>query len=181
MMTPLPLAALLGLLATLAAAQDAPPGDPAKGEADFNRQCVACHVVRDDAGEVLAGRSGRTGPNLFGVIGRVAGSIPDFDYGESMLAYGATGAVWGEANFLAYVQDPTGFLREALQDPGARGKMSYKVRKEEDARDLHAFLATFSPGSPGSPAAPADAAAPADPAAAPAPAEGAAPAPAASN
>lgn len=139
-----PLVALLALLPALAAAQDASPGDPAKGEADFSRQCVACHVVADASGQVLAGRSGRTGPNLHGVVGRVAGSYPDYDYGASMLAYGATGAVWAEENLVAYLQDPTPFLRDALQDPGARGKMSFKVRKEEDARDLYAFLATFS-------------------------------------
>ena len=126
-------------------AQEAPVGDAAAGEEHFSRQCVACHVVQDAAGEVLAGRNARVGPNLYGVIGRVAGGLEDFDYSELMETYGATGAVWEEANFVAYVQDPTGFLREATGETSGRSKMAYQVRDEQEAHDLYAYLATFSP------------------------------------
>ena len=71
------------------------------------------------------------------------GTWDDFSYGDSMVAYGETGAVWEQENFVAYVQDPTGFLREALDDRRARGKMAYQVRDEQQAHDLYAFLATF--------------------------------------
>lgn len=136
--------AALGLLPTLPAAQEAAPaGDAAVGEAVFGRQCVACHVVQAPSGEVLAGRSARTGPNLHGVVGRTPGTHPDYAYSDSMEAYGATGAVWEEANLVPYLQDPTAFLRDALGDPRARGRMAYKVRDEQDARDVAAFLATF--------------------------------------
>ena len=120
-----------------------------KGNADlgaeqFNRQCVACHVVQDPTtDEVLAGRNAKVGPNLYGVAGRTPGSVEGFAYGDAMVAYGETGAVWDEANFVAYVQDPTGFLRTALDDKRARGKMAYQVRDEGQAYDLFAFLATF--------------------------------------
>ena len=116
----------------------------ARGEAAFS-QCQSCHVVRNDAGEVLAGRNGRTGPNLFGVIGRVAGSYPDFRYGDGIVAAGQGGLVWDEASFVAYVQDPTAFLRANTGNNRARGNMSFRVRSEDQARDLYAFLATFSP------------------------------------
>ena len=144
-MTVIAAAALLGtgaVWAQEAAAQEAMVGDAAAGEEQFNRQCVACHVVADAAGEVLAGRNGRIGPNLHGVVGRVAGSHPDFDYSDIMAAYGASGAVWAEENLLAYVQDPTGFLREATGEDG-RSKMAYQMRDEQEARDILAFLATF--------------------------------------
>ena len=49
------LAALAVLGPTAVLAQDAPTGDAAAGEEHFNRQCIACHVVQDEAGEVLAG------------------------------------------------------------------------------------------------------------------------------
>lgn len=138
-------ALLLVLLATPALAQegDVEAGDAAAGEAAFARQCVSCHVVEDPGGEVLAGRTARTGPNLYGVAGRVPGSVEGYRYSDAMLAYGATGAVWAEDNFVPYVQDPTGFLRDALEDRRARGKMAYQVRDEEEARDLWAYLATF--------------------------------------
>jgi cytochrome c len=145
--------ALAALLPALAAAQEAqgaslaaPTGDAAAGEAVFERQCASCHVVQDEAGAVLAGRSARTGPNLHGVVGRVPGTHPDYAYSDAMEAYGDTGAVWEEASFVPYVQDPTGFLREALGDPRARGKMAYRVRDEQDARDVYGFLATFPAG-----------------------------------
>jgi cytochrome c len=122
-------------------------GDPVAGEEHFQRQCIACHVVQDDEGEVLAGRNARVGPNLYGVIGRVAGSYPDYDYSELMELYGPEGeeAVWEEENFVGYVQDPTGFLREATGEDSGRSKMAYQVRDEQEAYDLHAYLATFSP------------------------------------
>jgi cytochrome c len=119
-------------------------GDAAKGEKLFS-QCQTCHVVVDGDGAVLAGRNAKTGPNLYGVIGRAAGSVEGFKYGDSIVELGATGFVWDEATLATYVQDPTAFLKEALGDSKARGKMSFKVRKEADAADLAAFLATFSP------------------------------------
>lgn len=118
-------------------------GDAAAGEEQFNRQCVACHVVQDASGEVLAGRNAKTGPNLFGVAGRVPGGVEGFRYSDSVMALGESGAVWTEELFVGYVQDPTGWLRETLEDRRARGKMAYQVREEGQAYDLYAFLATF--------------------------------------
>ena len=149
------------LLAAPAFAQDM-EGDVANGESEFARQCVSCHVIADESGEVLAGRNGRIGPNLHGVIGRAPGAVEDFRYSDAIMAYGElapsedkTGTaptgeqfetvVWGPANTVAYLEDPTAFLREALDDNRARGKMAYKVRDPQAAADLYAYLATFSP------------------------------------
>lgn len=73
------LAAAFSLAAAPVLAQDTmidltATGDAAAGESAF-RQCATCHVVTDPAGNTLAGRAARTGPNLYGVAGRVAGSI----------------------------------------------------------------------------------------------------------
>lgn len=116
-------------------------GDADGGERAF-RQCQSCHVVQDADGEVLAGRAAKTGPNLYGVVGRTAGAVEDFRYSDIMMEAGEKGMVYDEATFVAYVQDPTGHLREFTETNG-RGKMSYKVRKEEDALNLYAFLAQF--------------------------------------
>ena len=140
------IAAALAILAAPAFAQDLTPtlGDAANGEEQFNRQCVACHMVADADGNVLAGRNSRTGPNQYGLIGRVLGSTEDFKYSDGLVALGEAGEVWNEANFVGYVQDPTGWIREKLEDRRARGKMAYQVRAEQDAYDLYAYLATFS-------------------------------------
>jgi cytochrome c len=118
-------------------------GDAEAGQALFNRQCVACHVVKNDAGETLAGRSARTGPNLFGVAGRVPGTVEGFRYSRAVVDYGATGIVWSEENLAAYIQDPTGYLRDTLEDRRARSKMAYKVREEQEALDIYAFLVSI--------------------------------------
>ena len=119
-------------------------GDAAAGETAF-RQCVSCHVVQNDEGEVLAGRRAKTGPNLYGVALRPYGALDDYRYSDDMAAAGEAGNVWAEAAFVAYVQDPTGHLREVLDDPSARGKMTYRLRKEADAFDIWAYLVSLGP------------------------------------
>jgi len=110
-----------------------------------NRQCVACHIVADADGEVLAGRNARTGPNLYGIAGRQIGSDEEFRYGDSIVELGEMdgGTVWTEELFVGYVQDPTGWLHETLDNRRARGKMAYRVRDEEEAINIYAYLATF--------------------------------------
>ena len=105
--------AIVGLLAAPALAE----GDAAKGEKTFNK-CKACHSIISDSGETIV-KGGKTGPNLFGVIGRTAGTYEDFRYGDDIVAVGEAGLVWDEKAFNHYVEDPRGFLRETLDDKGA--------------------------------------------------------------
>ncbi|RYH01698.1 c-type cytochrome [Salipiger sp. IMCC34102] len=140
------LAVAMTALAAPAFAQSAveASGDAAEGEQRFQRQCIACHVIQDpETGEVLAGRSSRVGPNLYGVAGRQLGTVEGFNYSDALVELGETGQVWTEEAFVGYVQDPTGWLREELDDRRARGKMAYQVRDEQDAYDLYAYFATF--------------------------------------
>lgn len=128
---------LLGLtVASLAAPAFA--GDPAAGEAEF-KKCKACHsIIAPDGTEIQKG--GRTGPNLYGVIGRGIAADPDFKYGESLAALGATGAVWDEASLAAYVANPAEYLKTALGDPAAKSKMSFKLASGSE--DVAAYLAS---------------------------------------
>ena len=139
------LSAVLALSTAPAFAENHATGDAAAGEAAFARQCVACHVVVNEAGETLAGRKAKTGPNLYGVAMRPLGTSPDYRYGTSIVTAGEAGSVWNEENFVSYVLDPTAWLRLTLDDPKARGKMTFKVRKEEDALNMFAFLAAIGP------------------------------------
>lgn len=120
-------------------------GDAAAGEEAFKRQCIACHVVANEAGDVLAGRNARTGPNLYGVAGRAPGSYDGFKYGKSLVEIGEKGMVWNEEMFVGYVQDPTGWLKATLDDSKARGKMAFKVKDAKDAADLYAYLVSIGP------------------------------------
>lgn len=116
-------------------------GDAAAGEKAF-RQCISCHVVVNEAGETLAGKKAKTGPNLYGIAGRQMASVEGFKY--SKLAMAAGEMVWDEEKFVGYVQDPTKWLQEATGEKG-RSKMTYKVRKEDDAVNLYAYLASLAP------------------------------------
>ncbi len=148
-------AATLSLLASPALAA----GDPAKGENEF-KKCRSCHMIESDDGTAIQ-KGGKTGPNLYGVIGRpVAGT--DFDYGESIKAVGATGLIWTEEELAAYVANPAEWLKTKLDDPAAKSKMSFKLAK--GGEDVAAYLASVGPA----PAAATDASTEAPAATAPA-------------
>ena len=130
------------LLAATAAVLAGPAvaADPAAGEEGF-KKCKACHsVVAPDGTEIQKG--GRTGPNLYGIIGRAVASDPDHSYGESLAALGATGAVWDAASFAAYVANPADYLKTALGDDGAKSRMSFKLAS--GAEDIAAYLVSVS-------------------------------------
>lgn len=124
----------------------APTGDIEAGAKSFNK-CQTCHVIANEAGEVLAGKSSKTGPNLYGMPGRVSGTYPDFRYGKSIVALGATGFVWDEVNFVEYMADPNKFLKAKLDDKGAKSNMVFKITKEEEAKNLWAYISSLSPQS----------------------------------
>lgn len=130
-------AAILGLLAAPAFAE----GDPEKGQKGFNK-CKSCHAVTSDTGEKIV-KGGKTGPNLWGIVGRTAGTYEGFKYGKDLVAAGEGGLVWDEETFAAYTTDPRGFLREHLDDSKAKSKMSFKLKK--GAEDIYAFLANHGP------------------------------------
>ncbi len=137
--TLLPFAAL-AMMAAPALAQDIEAGKKV-----FN-QCQTCHVVANEAGETLAGKNAKTGPNLYGLNGRVAGTQADFKgYGDSIVALGASGFTWNEADFAVYVADPAKFLKDKLGDKAAKSKMSFKLKKPEDAANVWAFITSLAP------------------------------------
>lgn len=126
------------LLGSLALAAPALAADPAAGEKGFNK-CKACHTVTLADGTVAV-KGGKTGPDLGGVIGRPVASVADFKYGDSILAVGATGAVWDEASLAIYAADPTAWLKEKTGDDGAKSKMTFKLAA--GGEDIAAWLAT---------------------------------------
>ncbi len=137
-----------------AQAQDA-TGNAEAGAKVFAK-CQTCHSVVNDAGETLAGKGAKTGPNLFGLAGRTAGTYPEFKYGDSIVALGATGFVWDEASFVEYVADPAKFLKARTGDGTAKTKMSFKLPKEQDAHDVWAYIASLSPAAAPAEAAPSN-------------------------
>jgi len=97
--------ALMGLLMTAgpALAGGHASGDAAAGEAVF-KKCKACHAIVADDGTVIV-KGGKNAPNLYGIYDRQAAVHPDFKkYGKSLVAAGAQGLVWNEADLSPMLQ-----------------------------------------------------------------------------
>ena len=105
------------------------------------KKCKSCHMIESDDGEVLA-KGGKSGPNLYGMIGRTAGSVEGFKYSKDLFAAGEAGLIWNEVLLAEWVTDPKAFLRNALDNPKAKSKMSFKLKKGGD--DVAAYLASMS-------------------------------------
>ncbi|MDB5539801.1 MAG: cytochrome c family protein [Devosia sp.] len=122
------------------------------------RKCQSCHNFAEGAGN-------KQGPDLYGVVGRLMGSVPGFAYSDAMLAHKAAGDTWTYENLNAFITAPKTFM------PGT--KMGFAGDKDPaDRANILAYLQTLSPTPvpfPPAEAAPAAAAAaPAAGAAAPA-------------
>lgn len=95
------------------------------GEAAF-AVCSACHVANP-------GAPSGAGPNLYGVIGRQAGSLAGFSYSEAM---GSADFEWTEGRLNAYLGDPNGLV------PGT-SMMAGAIRDAERREAIIAYLATL--------------------------------------
>jgi len=102
-------------------------GDPAKGKAAFERQCAICHTVDK-------GGPDRFGPNLFGIIGRKAGTEPDYAYTRAF----KTRANW------EWTEDAIGgwMMFPSTMVPGTAMGVFQGIA-ERDRDDLVAYLATL--------------------------------------
>ena len=133
MKTLLTTAALLALAAPVFA-----EGDAAKGEKAF-KKCKACHMIKN--GDDVIFKGGKTGPNLYGVIGRVAGTQEGFKYGKGLVEAAEAEFVWTEEELATYMTD----AKTWLDDKGyaRKTKMSFKLKK--GGEDVAAYLASVGP------------------------------------
>ena len=120
-------------------------GDAEAGEKVFGK-CKACHMIVSEDDTVIY-KGGKTGPNLYGLYTRQAGTVEGFKYGDSIIAAGEAGLEWNEADFLEYVTDPRKFLRSYLDDKKAKSKMAFKLSKEKDRANVWAYLVSVGPAA----------------------------------
>ncbi|HEY3811895.1 MAG TPA: cytochrome c family protein [Caulobacteraceae bacterium] len=117
-------------------------GDPVNGKRIFAR-CRACHTVEQ-------GGPNMTGPNLWGVFGRKAGSRPDYGYSDAMKAQGYA---WDAPHLDKWLSSPSTTV------PGT--KMTFiGLDQPQERIDVIAYLKTATEAKPKVEAAPADAKAP---------------------
>ncbi|MCB1338651.1 MAG: c-type cytochrome [Maritimibacter sp.] len=120
-------------LLTLSAGAAFAASDVDAGEKDF-KKCKACHSIVDPAGETVV-KGGKTGPNLWGVVGRQAGTEAEFGkYTAELVALGEGGLVWNEEEMAKYIPDAKEYIG---------GKTSMTPQKLDDVTDVIAYLAQF--------------------------------------
>lgn len=107
------------------AQETAPTSDPEAGATVF-KKCMACHKVGPDA------KSG-VGPSLNGVVGRLAGTYPDYSYSTAMKN---SGLIWDELTLRTYLHAPRKLV------PGT--KMAFPgIKKDQEIADVIAYLKQF--------------------------------------
>ncbi|OHE64157.1 MAG: hypothetical protein A2001_11190 [Treponema sp. GWC1_61_84] len=77
-------------------------GDALRGGLAF-RRCLYCHSIDPD-------KEGRfEGPTLYGILGRPAAAIADYEYSDALKEKGAAGLVWNPGALDLFLSDPDRF------------------------------------------------------------------------
>jgi cytochrome c len=115
------------------AQQPTPPPHPKfdeELELQFNGHCRECHsFVQND---------NRLGPSLYGVVGRKAGSVPGFNYSDSIKGSDIT---WDEATLDKWITNPGAVipgnnmaaLFGGIDDPAIRAKIIAFLKEDNSA------------------------------------------------
>ena len=122
------MAGAAAFLATAAQADAMPKGN-AKAGAQIFKQCAICH---SDA----KGAPNKIGPNLWGIVGSRAGTVPGFNFSAAMKKAGQSGLIWNNHELEEYVEHPQKVV------PG--NKMPFAgLPSEKQAADVVAYLDTL--------------------------------------
>ena len=113
------------MIVTAASCGAALAADPEAGAQVF-KKCQACHAVGE-------GAANKVGPELNGLFGRAAGSVPGYAYSD---ANKNSGIVWTEEVFADYIRNPRGYIKGT--------KMTFAgIKKDTEIANLTAYLRQF--------------------------------------
>jgi cytochrome c len=97
----------------------------------FNNACRTCHTIKE--------ADNRQGPNLYKIIGRKAGSLPNYNYSSAMKG---AGFVWDEQKLERFIANPDEVV------PGNNMKPYSGLASTDDRAKVIAFLQSVSTGRP---------------------------------
>lgn len=119
-----------GATLTGAASPAAAQANPNIGRSVFAASCAMCHMAASNGHSLI-------GPNLYGVVGRRAGTAPNFNYSPALQH---AGIVWTPQQLQAYLQAPSRVV------PGNR--MPFAGLREPQAAAVVAYLGTLGGNPP---------------------------------
>ncbi|CAD7935275.1 unnamed protein product [Amoebophrya sp. A120] len=106
--------------------------DTTRGARLFKLKCAQCHTISSEG-------INKQGPCLFNVLGRLSGTIPDFEYTDANKQSEIT---WSEKHLFKYIENPRRYI------PGTR--MAFLgIKDEQDRADLIAFIKDNCPNKNG--------------------------------
>jgi cytochrome c len=104
--------------------QESQGTENASGQLAFNNTCRTCHIVKEG--------DNRLGPNLHNVIGRKAGSLPNYPFSSAMKE---AGFVWDEEKLDRFIANPDELV------PGNGMKPYGGLPSSDERKKIIAFLA----------------------------------------
>jgi cytochrome c len=103
--------------------------DVESGQLVFNNACRTCHTTNKG--------DNRLGPNLYKIVGRKAGSLPNYAYSSAMKG---ADFIWDEAKLNRFIANPDEMV------PGNSMKPYGGLASAEDRDKVIAFLRSLSSG-----------------------------------
>jgi len=98
-------------------------GDPARGQALFEKRCAGCHSLTQN----------REGPRLQGIFNRTSGSVADYSYSPALKN---AKIVWDEQALDKWLADPDALV--------SGNNMDFLVSKPQERKDLIGYFKQLS-------------------------------------
>jgi cytochrome c len=106
-----------------------PPDAAETGQLVFNNACRTCHTTKES--------DNRLGPHLYKIVGRRAGSLPNYGYSGAMKN---ADFVWDEAKLNRFIANPEDVV------PGNKMKPYGGLASADDRAKVVAFLRSLARG-----------------------------------
>ena len=97
------------------------------------QSCLGCHQVGPEA-------KNSVGPVLNDILGRKAGSYAGYSYSSDLKLAGEKGLIWDEQLLFEWLEGPSGFLKQRLENEEALSKMPFSLADPKIRNDVVTYI-----------------------------------------